>query len=253
MQNIIIDIDKAFKILPFKINDIDIFAVNLGPGDFTGSRIGISIIKIFSMLSGKKAYGYNALDVFAVSSLIKSSKKIKKKLMKGEKVIIAPLMDVRNHEIFTSIYETGYYFDDDISSGEKNKPYLGCPEIDESEVVFILKEFDNSIILKKICGNILFKKDEFADKFYVLLNRLQTSHGFNFILAGNAFHSYKELFESLLDKFENKENKKIYIEKAIKYPKARYINLLAKFDADNNSGNTNIVPFYVRDFIPFKK
>ena len=104
MVNIIKYIDKALNESGLEIKDIDIFAVNLGPGDFTGGRIGISIIKTFSFYQ-KPVYGFNSLDVFALGFLLKNIEKINKVLERGNKAFIVPLMDVRNKELYFSIYE----------------------------------------------------------------------------------------------------------------------------------------------------
>ncbi|MDD3520296.1 MAG: tRNA (adenosine(37)-N6)-threonylcarbamoyltransferase complex dimerization subunit type 1 TsaB [Actinomycetota bacterium] len=285
MVNIISDIDKAFMELKFNIHDIDLFAVNLGPGDFTGSRIGISVIKTFSMLSGKEAFGFNALDVFTVSSLFKNIDKIEKKISIGEKVIIIPLMDVRNHEIFFSIFEVSIV--DNKHPGKSIKDIFKNAQ--SQDVVFISGINDKKILVKKLYDeNVLIKKDEFADRFFKLLiqikklnectcsscgslfakkvqsnypgsssiipeNPARTKETINYILTGNAFSSYGSIFEEVKNNSKQLKKTKIFIEKNNKYTEARYINLLAYFRAITDSGNKNIAPFYVRDFIPFGK
>lgn len=283
MENIIADIDKAFKNLSFGINDIDLFAVGLGPGDFTGSRIGISVIKTFSMLSGREALGFNALDVFTISSLFKNMDKIEKRITRGGKVIIIPLMDVRNHEIFFSLYEAAIV--DADTSGENIKDVF--KKIQDGNVVFIYKLNDKNILIKKLYDeNVLIKKDEFFERFCQLLEQIKKLNQYscsccssifstkiqdkilkntagvlknnkhketviNYILTGNAFSSYIDIFNDIKNKAGDIKDIKVFIEKNNRYTDARYISLLSYFRAVTDSGNTNIAPLYVRDFIPF--
>ncbi len=294
MENIIGNIDKAFMNLPFGIHDIDLFAVNLGPGDFTGSRIGISVIKTFSMLSEKDAFGFNALDAFAVSSLFKNLKKIERKIASGGRVIITPLMDVRNHEIYFSIYEAVISEGELLQNGVKNI----FKEAGNQNVVFVSGANNKKILIKKLYDeNILISKNDFGERFYQLLTQIRklnqctcsscgsifsgkpsaggtenclgdtadTGKGktgisiagktgiIDYILTGNAFFSYSSILEELRERSEEIKDIKIFIEKSNKYTKAEYINLLAFFRALTESGNKNIAPFYVRDFIPFGK
>lgn len=48
------------------VNDIDVFAISVGPGSFTGIRIGMSVVKgLMAGLSGKKLVTYNTLEAVA--------------------------------------------------------------------------------------------------------------------------------------------------------------------------------------------
>ena len=48
------------------INDIDVFALSVGPGSFTGIRIGMSIVKgLMAGLKDKKLVTYNTLEAVA--------------------------------------------------------------------------------------------------------------------------------------------------------------------------------------------
>ena len=47
------------------INQIDCFGCNLGPGSFTGIRIGVSTIKAFSYAFNKKVFSVTSFDVLA--------------------------------------------------------------------------------------------------------------------------------------------------------------------------------------------
>ena len=62
-------IDEMLKKHNVDINQIDEFGVLIGPGSFTGIRVGIATIKAFRDAFGVKAKGINTLDyLFALSN-----------------------------------------------------------------------------------------------------------------------------------------------------------------------------------------
>src|SRR4030043_2361682 len=66
MVSIISLIDKALKKVNVSPDFVDLFAVNIGPGDFTGTRIGISVAKTLAWVGNKPIYGIGSLDVVAL-------------------------------------------------------------------------------------------------------------------------------------------------------------------------------------------
>ena len=55
------EIDNALRQIHIKISDIDLFACTLGPGSFTGLRIGVSTLKGLMLATGKPACGVSTL------------------------------------------------------------------------------------------------------------------------------------------------------------------------------------------------
>lgn len=55
-------IDELLAELKLKISDIDLFAVSVGPGSFTGIRIGVSTIKGIAQALDKRVIGVTALE-----------------------------------------------------------------------------------------------------------------------------------------------------------------------------------------------
>jgi len=51
-----------------KVSDIDYFACGLGPGSFTGIRIGLATIKGLSVVKNKPVVGISTLDVLAMNA-----------------------------------------------------------------------------------------------------------------------------------------------------------------------------------------
>jgi tRNA threonylcarbamoyladenosine biosynthesis protein TsaB len=74
------------------LGDIDLFAVTVGPGSFTGLRIGISTVKAFAKLHQK--------PVAPVSTLLA----LAEPYLRGHKVIL-PCMDARLGEVYAAAYQ----------------------------------------------------------------------------------------------------------------------------------------------------
>jgi tRNA threonylcarbamoyl adenosine modification protein YeaZ len=58
-------IGRAVEAIGIKISDIDYFACGLGPGSFTGMRIGLATIKGLSVIKNKPVVGISSLDLLA--------------------------------------------------------------------------------------------------------------------------------------------------------------------------------------------
>jgi tRNA threonylcarbamoyladenosine biosynthesis protein TsaB len=58
-------VEEGFTRSGLTIKDIDLFAVTVGPGSFTGVRIGVSTVKGMAHGAGKPCIGINALEALA--------------------------------------------------------------------------------------------------------------------------------------------------------------------------------------------
>lgn len=84
-------IDKLLKETNINIKDIDLFACDIGPGSFTGIRIGVSTIKAFIDATNKKAVGVTSLEILAKNV--------------NEDGIICSLIDAKNSNAYCGIFE----------------------------------------------------------------------------------------------------------------------------------------------------
>ncbi len=76
------------------IKDIDVFAVALGPGSFTGLRIGIAAMKTLAQSLSKPIIGASSLDEIAFSFF-------------GTDKIVCPILDARRNEVYNAMYLDG--------------------------------------------------------------------------------------------------------------------------------------------------
>lgn len=80
-------IEEIFKKFDFKLSDIDLIAVGIGPGSFTGLRIGITIAKVLAFTLQK--------DIVGVSSLVANSMR--------DSGVVAALADAKRNKLYASI------------------------------------------------------------------------------------------------------------------------------------------------------
>ena len=84
-------IDQALALSSWTLENVDGFAVTLGPGSFTGLRIGISTVKGLSMATEKPVAGVSSLEALAFQSTL------------GDLPVYA-LIDGRKGEVYCARY-----------------------------------------------------------------------------------------------------------------------------------------------------
>ncbi|MCK4648284.1 tRNA (adenosine(37)-N6)-threonylcarbamoyltransferase complex dimerization subunit type 1 TsaB [bacterium] len=87
-------IDRVLKDASFAIKDLDGIAVSLGPGSFTGLRIGIATAKGLAQGLNIPVVGIPTLDGLAFQ------------LFNG-KDLVCPILDARKGEVYYALYKNG--------------------------------------------------------------------------------------------------------------------------------------------------
>lgn len=86
-------IDFLLKSVKLSINDIDYLAAAVGPGSFTGLRVGLSTVKGLAFGLNKKVIPVSTLEAYASSlSFLKDH-------------LICPMLDARRQEVYTALYK----------------------------------------------------------------------------------------------------------------------------------------------------
>lgn len=86
-------ISLALESCKLDITDIDVFAASVGPGSFTGLRIGIATINGLAQSTNKPVVAVSSLQALAQNVAI------------SEKLIV-PIIDARRDRVFTGAYKS---------------------------------------------------------------------------------------------------------------------------------------------------
>ncbi len=84
-------IDSVLSIAGFRVDDLDGLAVTIGPGSFTGLRIGISTIKGLAHALNRPVVGISSLEALAWQCADRTH-------------LICPLLDARKGEVYSATY-----------------------------------------------------------------------------------------------------------------------------------------------------
>lgn len=84
-------IEQLLKELNLQLNNIDLLVCDIGPGSFTGIRIGIATIKAFADSLNIKTIGVNSLE--ALSYSIKDSG------------VICSMIDAKKDNVYSAVFE----------------------------------------------------------------------------------------------------------------------------------------------------
>ena len=87
-------IDELLEQTGVSIGNVDLFAVDIGPGSFTGVRIGVSLVNALAFATGKKIVPVNALLALYTAS--------------GEREWpVCAMIDARNGNAYAALYQAG--------------------------------------------------------------------------------------------------------------------------------------------------
>ncbi|MCD8181628.1 MAG: tRNA (adenosine(37)-N6)-threonylcarbamoyltransferase complex dimerization subunit type 1 TsaB [Firmicutes bacterium] len=90
-QKLMVMIEQLLGDLDLTVRDIDIFAAAVGPGSFTGLRIGVATVKALAHAAGKRVVSVGTLEALAYN-------------VPYAEHIIVPIMDARRDNVFTASY-----------------------------------------------------------------------------------------------------------------------------------------------------
>ncbi len=148
-EYIIPEIDKLLSRNSLTVNDVSSIVVTVGPGSYTGVRIGLTVAKILGAVVGKKVYKLSSLQLYAGLNNCYS------------------FIDARANRVYVGKYENGVAtMDDTIYTLEEMKNVL-----DNENVEFIgdLHLFDKEDNYPQIENNFINLKDK-----WVLVDNIDT-------------------------------------------------------------------------------
>ena len=142
-ENLMPLLDELLKRNSIDIKDIEMIACTVGPGSFTGIRIGVATIKPIAEVLNVKVASVMSLEALARN-------------VEG-KDTIASLIDARNNQVYAGIFDKNY---------NKKEEYIAD---DINEVIKVLEKYENitfvgngAILHKELLTNSL-KNVEFVE------------------------------------------------------------------------------------------
>jgi tRNA threonylcarbamoyl adenosine modification protein YeaZ len=90
------DLVRSLERAGAALGDVDVFAVAIGPGSFTGLRIGIAAIQGCAFASGRPVVGVSALEALALAVSAAGSLGTDRRL--------GVWMDAQREEVFSALY-----------------------------------------------------------------------------------------------------------------------------------------------------
>ncbi len=154
------------------VSDIDAFSASIGPGSFTGLRIGVTTVKAMAFAAEKPVISVHTLDALAYNLPFAEN-------------LICPMIDARNNQVFTAIYRF-------IGSKlERLTDYMGIPV---TELADILRSMEGeTVFLGDACN---MHKDyfvsELGDRVKIAPPGTSLAKASSVaILAGNAYREGK--------------------------------------------------------------
>lgn len=167
-------ISDIFNKLNYKISDIDLIAVGVGPGSFTGTRIAVTIARTLAQTLNKKIKAVSSLKAMALN-------------YKGNGIIL-PVVDARRDRAYYAVYE----------NKDSIKKLTGDSLKHIDEIILELKKFDEEIIVLGTGVDVFF--DRLKSELNVVKYTDNTIHGLKIATLGQLeFESDGEdnLFEVL--------------------------------------------------------
>jgi len=90
-EKIILTIDKVLNEIKIEPKDLDLIAVSIGPGSFTGLRIGLAAVKGLAFAANLSVVSVPTLDALALQAQLCPSQ-------------ICPLIKAQANEVYTALY-----------------------------------------------------------------------------------------------------------------------------------------------------
>ena len=91
-------VETALGLSGMSVADLDAFAVTIGPGTFTGLRIGLSSIQGMAAATSKPVAGISSLDVLAAQAAPSCQ-------VSGS--LVCAMLDARRQEVYTGLFRAG--------------------------------------------------------------------------------------------------------------------------------------------------
>jgi len=133
-------LDQLFLLARHAPEEVDLLACTVGPGSFTGLRIGVSTVKGLALAMAKPVVGVSTLETLAVNVI-------------PSRGLICPMLDAKKNHVYSCLYRVG---SDGLPEAVTTEALIDVAQflhdLDEGEIIFL---GDGAIRYEKLIGEIL--------------------------------------------------------------------------------------------------
>ncbi|MCI8344788.1 MAG: tRNA (adenosine(37)-N6)-threonylcarbamoyltransferase complex dimerization subunit type 1 TsaB [Clostridia bacterium] len=149
-------IDNILNELNMKLTDFDLFSCSVGPGSFTGVRIGVSTVKAFCDVTNVPVTSVSSLEGLAYNTLSSN--------IESNSTIVCSLIDAKNDNVYCGVFknESDEFVQlEDLCAKNINEVLNLLDKYSSSSILFVGDGAvcHKSLILDKF-RNSLFVEDE---------------------------------------------------------------------------------------------
>ncbi len=106
-------VDQLLQDCDKSLGDVTALAITVGPGSFTGLRIGLAAVKGLSLATGIPVVAISTLDVLAHNIAFSEA-------------LVCPVLNARKQEVYTAFYDNYDYYPHRVSSEMACSPQEYC-------------------------------------------------------------------------------------------------------------------------------
>lgn len=149
-------VDDILKEQSMKLTDFDLFACSIGPGSFTGVRIGVSTVKAFCDVTNVPVTAVSSLEGLAYNTL-------NSKFANNENIVCS-LIDAKNDNVYCGIFrnESNHFIQlEDLCAKNINEVLTILDKYASSPILFVGDGavYHKDLILEKL-SSAIFVEDE---------------------------------------------------------------------------------------------
>lgn len=146
-------IDNILNELNINLTDFDLFSCSVGPGSFTGVRIGVSTVKAFCDVTNVPVTSVSSLESLAYNTLGSNSR--------STSTIVCSLIDAKNDNVYCGIFNNEFIQLEDLCAKNINEILNLLNKYSSSTILFVGDGavYHKDLILEKF-PNSLFVEDE---------------------------------------------------------------------------------------------
>jgi tRNA threonylcarbamoyladenosine biosynthesis protein TsaB len=122
-ERLLRSIDYLLDLAGLNISGVDLFAVALGPGTFTGLRVGIATVKGLAVARGAPVFGFSTLLALAHRYIARG-------------LPVAPMIDAGRGEVYSALYGGGQGGLREISPEQGGPPEAFLASLPSGPILF---------------------------------------------------------------------------------------------------------------------